>query len=36
MRGHLFDAVLGEHEGRLPLVELPFDVKKAFGSARRR
>jgi bacteriocin resistance YdeI/OmpD-like protein/uncharacterized protein DUF1905 len=31
---HEFDAVLGEQEGRLPLVELPFDVKQAYGSAR--
>jgi hypothetical protein len=29
-----FDAILGGQEGRLPVVELPFDVKGAFGSAR--
>jgi hypothetical protein len=31
---HEFDVVVGGGEGRLPLVELPFDVKAAFGSAR--
>jgi hypothetical protein len=34
LKVHEFDAVLGGGEGRLPLVELPFDVKEAYGSAR--
>ena len=29
-----FDAVVGGNEGRLPVVEVPFDVKKEYGSAR--
>src|SRR5262245_45625904 len=29
-----FEAVVGGGEGRLPLVELPFDVKEAYGAAR--
>jgi Bacteriocin-protection, YdeI or OmpD-Associated/Domain of unknown function (DUF1905) len=33
-KGHTFEAVLGGKEGRLPLVEIPFDVRAAFGSAR--
>jgi Bacteriocin-protection, YdeI or OmpD-Associated/Domain of unknown function (DUF1905) len=31
---HEFEAVVGGGEGRLPLVELPFDVKEAYGAAR--
>jgi hypothetical protein len=31
---HEFEAVVGGEEGRLPLVELPFDVKEAYGAAR--
>src|SRR4029450_8891 len=34
MTVHEFDAVVGGGEGRLPLVELPFDVKAAYGTAR--
>jgi hypothetical protein len=34
MKVHEFDAVVGGGEGRLPLVELPFDVKAAYGTAR--
>ena len=34
MRVHEFEAVVGGGEGRLPLVELPFDVKAAYGTAR--
>jgi hypothetical protein len=34
LKVHEFDAVVGGGEGRLPLVELPFDVKEAYGSAR--
>jgi hypothetical protein len=33
-RRRVFTAVVGAQEGRLPLVELPFDVKAAFGTAR--
>jgi len=29
-----FEAVVGGGEGRLPLVEVPFDVKEAYGTAR--
>jgi hypothetical protein len=29
-----FEAVVGGVEGRLPLVEVPFDVKGAYGTAR--
>jgi hypothetical protein len=29
-----FEAVVGGGEGRLPLVEVPFDVKDAYGTAR--
>ena len=36
MKVHEFDAVVGGGEGRLPLVELPFDVKAAYGTARPR
>jgi bacteriocin resistance YdeI/OmpD-like protein/uncharacterized protein DUF1905 len=31
---HEFHAVLGGKEGDRPTVEVPFDVRKAFGSAR--
>jgi bacteriocin resistance YdeI/OmpD-like protein/uncharacterized protein DUF1905 len=31
---HWFQAVLGGEEGERPLVELPFDVKAEYGSAR--
>jgi hypothetical protein len=34
MKVHEFEAVVGGGEGRLPLVELPFDVKEAYGTAR--
>jgi hypothetical protein len=34
MKVHEFQAVVGGGEGRLPLVELPFDVKAAYGTAR--
>jgi hypothetical protein len=34
LKVHEFHAVVGGGEGRLPLVELPFDVKEAYGSAR--
>ena len=34
MKVHEFDAVVGGGEGRLPLVELPFDVTAAYGTAR--
>jgi bacteriocin resistance YdeI/OmpD-like protein/uncharacterized protein DUF1905 len=34
MSARRFDAVVGGHEGRLPVVEVPFDVKKEYGSAR--
>jgi bacteriocin resistance YdeI/OmpD-like protein/uncharacterized protein DUF1905 len=34
MRLHEFEAVLGGEDGERPLVELPFDVKLAYGSAR--
>jgi Bacteriocin-protection, YdeI or OmpD-Associated/Domain of unknown function (DUF1905) len=34
MQVHEFEAVVGGGEGRLPLVELPFDVKDAYGAAR--
>jgi hypothetical protein len=34
MKVHEFDAVVGGGEGRLPLVELPFDVKAAYGTSR--
>jgi hypothetical protein len=34
MTVHEFEAVVGGGEGRLPLVELPFDVKEAYGTAR--
>jgi bacteriocin resistance YdeI/OmpD-like protein/uncharacterized protein DUF1905 len=33
-RARAFDAVVGGEEGRLPLVEVPFDVRAAYGSAR--
>jgi Bacteriocin-protection, YdeI or OmpD-Associated/Domain of unknown function (DUF1905) len=29
-----FEAVVGGGEGRLPLVEVPFDVKEVYGTAR--
>jgi hypothetical protein len=34
MQGREFEAVVGGGEGRLPLVEVPFDVKEAYGTAR--
>jgi hypothetical protein len=34
MKVHEFEAAVGGGEGRLPLVELPFDVKEAYGTAR--
>jgi len=34
MEAREFEAVVGGGEGRLPLVELPFDVKEAYGAAR--
>jgi Bacteriocin-protection, YdeI or OmpD-Associated/Domain of unknown function (DUF1905) len=34
MKVHEFEATVGGGEGRLPLVELPFDVKEAYGTAR--
>src|SRR5215217_1082948 len=34
MTVHEFDAVVGGGQGRLPLVELPFDVTAAYGTAR--
>jgi hypothetical protein len=33
-RVHRFQAVLGGDDGERPLVELPFDVKAEYGSAR--
>ncbi len=33
-KAHTFEAVLGGKSGDRPLVELPFDVRAAFGSAR--
>jgi hypothetical protein len=34
MEAREFEAVVGGGEGRLPLVEVPFDVKEAYGTAR--
>jgi Domain of unknown function (DUF1905) len=34
MRVHEFEAVLGGAEGERPIVELPFDVREAYGTAR--
>jgi hypothetical protein len=34
MRAHEFEADLGDREGTLPLIELTFDVKQEYGSAR--
>src|SRR5262245_47807279 len=34
MRVHEFEAVLGGGEGDRPIVELPFDVREAYGTAR--
>lgn len=34
MEAREFEAVVGGGEGRLPLVELPFDVREAYGTAR--
>ena len=33
-RAHEFEAVLGGEEGEVPAVEIPFDVREAFGAAR--
>ena len=33
-RAHAFQAVLGGEEGKLPSIEIPFDVRTAFGAAR--
>jgi Bacteriocin-protection, YdeI or OmpD-Associated/Domain of unknown function (DUF1905) len=33
-RAHEFEAVLGGEKGEVPAVEIPFDVREAFGAAR--